>query len=93
MRGVGATKTSVWVDNIGVNARGPTVSIEKSADNTARVQFNDDVSDLCGLDLYVDNALYKRFFRGMKVWIWFARGCHLHNLQTNWLISTKSLFT
>jgi hypothetical protein len=63
MRSVGALTTSVWVDNIGVNARDPTVSIEKIAENTVRVQFDDEVGDLCGLDLFVDNALFKRFFR------------------------------
>lgn len=66
MRSAGAAQTSVWVDNIGVNARGPTVSIEQSAENTVRVKFDDNVSDLCGLDLFVDNALFKRFFRGNK---------------------------
>lgn len=83
MRSVGALTTSVWVDNIGVNARGPTVSIEKIAENTVRVQFDDEVGDLCSLDLFVDNALFKRFFRGTKVQQIRVDTCHLRYLQMN----------
>ncbi len=52
---------SFYLDNIHIGAVPPAVTVTTAGENAVQVTYQDNHVPVCGLEVYVDNALFKRY--------------------------------